>query len=63
MPGQPYEKKDDIESMMYVLGYLHTGTLPWKNCKANDIGLDKMMKLKMKISPYDLFENMPIAFA
>ena len=49
--------------MMYVLGYLHTGTLPWKNCKANDIGLDKMMKLKMKISPYDLFENMPIAFA
>ena len=49
--------------MMYVLRYLATGNLPWKHCKANDSGLDKMMKLKMKISPYDLFYEMPIEYA
>lgn len=36
MPGQQYDKKDDLESMMYVLAYLHLGTLPWKYCKNND---------------------------
>jgi len=43
--------------MMYVLCYLLMGTLPWKNCKASDAGLDKMLKLKLKISPYELFAN------
>ena len=57
LPGQNYFKKDDIESMMYVLCYLLIGTLPWKNCKASDSGLDKMLKLKLKISPYELFVN------
>jgi casein kinase I family protein HRR25 len=63
MPSSNYYKKDDLESMMYVLCYLATGNLPWKNFKATDIGLEKMMKLKMKISPYDLFHQMPIEFA
>lgn len=48
---------------MYVLCYLATGSLPWKNCKANDQGLDKMLKIKLKISPYDLFNDLPIEFA
>jgi hypothetical protein len=48
---------------MYVLGYLFTGSLPWKNCKTTDAGLDKMLKLKIKCSPYDLFHSMPIEYA
>lgn len=36
LPGSNYYKKDDLESMMYVLCYLFSGTLPWKNCKATD---------------------------
>lgn len=63
MPGGSYYKKDDIESLMYVLCYLGTGNLPWKNFKPTDVGLEKMMKLKMKISPYDLFHQMPSEFA
>eukprot|EP00347_Sterkiella_histriomuscorum_P001694 403371036 len=63
LPGSNYYKKDDVESMMYVLCYLATGTLPWKNCKASDAGLDKMLKMKAKISPYELFEKMPIEYA
>ena len=63
MPSSNYYKKDDLESMMYVLCYLCTGTLPWKNCKPTDAGLDKMMKIKVKMSPYDLFYQMPIEYA
>lgn len=63
LPGSNYFKKDDIESMMYVLCYLATGTLPWKNCKASDAGLEKMLKMKAKISPYELFAGLPIEFA
>ena len=32
LPGSKYYKKDDLESMMYVLIYLATGSLPWKSC-------------------------------
>ena len=63
LPGASYYKKDDLESLMYVLCYLATGSLPWKNCKPNDAGLEKMMKIKLRISPYDLFEKMPIEYA
>jgi hypothetical protein len=63
MPGSNYFKKDDLESLMYVLCYLVTGNLPWKNYKPTDVGLEKMMKLKIKISPYDLFQGLPIEFA
>jgi casein kinase I homolog HRR25 len=63
MPGQNYYKKDDLESLMYVLCYLATGSLPWKNLKPTDIGLEKMMKMKVKISPYDLFSSMPTEYA
>lgn len=63
IPGSTYLKKDDLESLMYVLCYLGTGSLPWKNLKTTDAGLDKMYKTKIKISPYELFCSMPIEFA
>lgn len=63
MPSANYYKKDDMESLLYVLCYLATGSLPWKNLKPTDIGLEKMMKMKVKISPYDLFPNLPSEFA
>jgi hypothetical protein len=59
LPGSNYYSKDDLESMMYVLCFLLNGTLPWKSCKSNDTGLDKMMKMKLKISSYELFQGMP----
>ncbi len=42
---------------MYVLCYVLTGSLPWKHFKSNEVGLEKMMKLKMKTNPYTLFED------
>lgn len=42
---------------------MHTGSLPWRNCKCTDSGLDRMMKMKIKTSPYDLFYNMPIEYS
>lgn len=48
---------------MYVLCYLASGNLPWKTCKATDSGLDKMLKMKMKISPYELFQAFPIEYS
>lgn len=48
---------------MYVLCYLHTGNLPWKNCKATESGLEKMMQLKLKTSPFELFAHMPPEYA
>jgi casein kinase I homolog HRR25 len=63
LPSANYYKKDDLESMMYVVCYLGTGSLPWKNFKATEIGLEKMMKYKIKISPFDLFQEMPVEFA
>jgi hypothetical protein len=63
LPSANYYKKDDLESMMYVLCYLGTGGLPWKNFKATEVGLEKMMKYKIKISPFDLFSEMPVEFA
>lgn len=62
LPGSNYYKKDDLESLMYVLCYLATGSLPWKNLKPTDVGLEKMMKMKMKISHYDLFATLPSEF-
>ncbi len=43
LPGSNYYKKDDLESMMYVLLYLATGMLPWKGCKTNEAGLERML--------------------
>ena len=63
LPGSNYYKKDDLESLMYVLCYLGTGSLPWKILKPNEAGLEKMLKIKMKISPYDLFSTMPVEYA
>jgi hypothetical protein len=29
--GMELSRRDDIESLIYTLIYLHVGTLPWKN--------------------------------
>jgi len=42
---------------MYVLIYLLTGTLPWKNLKTNEAGLQKMQMLKRKVPTTQLCEG------
>ena len=42
LPNKKYLKKDDIESLLFLLSYFGVGQLPWRY-KTNQEGLEKMM--------------------
>ena len=42
LPNKKYLKKDDIESLFFLLSYFGVGQLPWRY-KTNQEGLEKMM--------------------
>lgn len=54
LPNKKYLKKDDIESLLFLLSYFGVGQLPWRY-KTNQEGLEKMMNFKFEIQPKELF--------
>jgi len=64
LPNKKYLKKDDIESLLFLLSYFGIGQLPWRY-KTNQEGLEKMMQYKFQIRPEELFpsEVFPPQFA
>lgn len=54
LPNKKYLKKDDIESLLFLLSYFGVGQLPWRY-KTNQEGLEKMMHYKYEIKPKELF--------
>jgi len=54
LPNKKYLKKDDIESLLYLLSYFGNGQLPWRY-KTNQEGLERMMNYKYEIKPKELF--------
>ena len=54
LPNKKYLKKDDIESLLFLLSYFGMGQLPWRY-KTNQEGLKKMMDYKYEIQPKELF--------
>jgi casein kinase 1 len=54
LPNKKYLKKDDIESLLYLLSYFGMGQLPWRY-KTNQEGLERMMNYKYEIKPKELF--------
>jgi serine/threonine protein kinase len=54
LPNKKYLKKDDIESLLYLLSYFGLGQLPWRY-KTNQEGLEKMMHYKFEIKAKELF--------
>jgi len=54
LPNKKYLKKDDIESLLFLLSYFGVGQLPWRY-KTNQEGLEKMMQYKYEIKPKELF--------
>lgn len=54
LPVKKYLKKDDIESLLFLLSYFGVGQLPWRY-KTNQEGLEKMMQYKYEIKPRELF--------
>jgi len=56
-------KKDDLESLMYVLIQLYKGSLPWQNTRAlNQEDYRDLMLQKAAIPPCILCKDMPIEF-
>lgn len=54
LPNKKYLKKDDIESLFFLLSYFGVGQLPWRY-KTNQEGLEKMMNYKYEIKAKELF--------
>ena len=63
LPSKKYLKKDDIESLLFLLSYFGLGQLPWKY-KSTQEGLHKLMKAKLRVTAQELFPTkvFPTAF-
>ena len=55
--GKKYLKKDDIESLLFVLSHTGLGYLPWQTYRATPDGLKKIMNHKYNVQPEELFPH------
>ncbi|CAD8202774.1 unnamed protein product [Paramecium pentaurelia] len=57
-------RRDDLESIAYILVYLATGTLPWMNLQIEqkDLKYAKILHLKKLTAPDIVCKNLPICF-
>lgn len=61
--GIEQSRRDDIESISYLLVYLIKGKLPWQNNSNDDKELEKLTTKKLKISAEQLCEGLPKQFS
>ncbi|CAD8094305.1 unnamed protein product [Paramecium sonneborni] len=58
--GKEQNRKDDLESLGYILIYFLNNKLPWMNIeKGDNERIEKIGILKQEISPEELCENLP----
>jgi serine/threonine protein kinase len=62
--GYELSRRDDMESLGYILVYLLKGFLPWQNLKAKDKQekREKIKEMKQKIKTEDLCCGLPLEF-
>ena len=62
--GCEQSRRDDLESLIYILIYLGTGTLPWKGLKAKDKDekYSKILSKKMNTNSEKLLKGLPNEF-
>ncbi|CAK85305.1 unnamed protein product (macronuclear) [Paramecium tetraurelia] len=62
--GYELSRKDDLESLMYVLLYFIKGQLPWQNMQnvTDEERTNKVGEMKMTIDPRELCKDVPIEF-
>ncbi len=62
--GEEQSRRDDLESLGYVLVYLIKHKLPWMNAGGNDKREqgERIMNIKVKTSMEDLCTGLPLAF-
>lgn len=62
--GWELGRRDDLESLAYVLIYFLRGSLPWQSLGHQDIeGEDSVLKIKQQITPHDLCHGLPVEFS
>ena len=62
--GLELSRRDDFESLSYVLIYLAKGVLPWMNLKAKNqsVLLDTIFKKKSNTLPKEIAKGLPDIF-
>ena len=63
--GEKVSRRDDVESIIYILVYLFNGSLPWSDIKDNYSGSEKYEKIKenmVNIDPKSLLNGLPNVF-
>jgi len=69
LQGCEISRRDDLESLGYLLIHYRTGSLPWKDKGDNALGTTQSMvqqnilKLKKSITPEQLCQGLPMEFA
>jgi len=63
--GHEQSRRDDLESLGYILVYFMKGRLPWQGIGVGDASKDRdlVKDMKMNTSPSVLCEGLPIQFA
>ena len=63
--GLEQSRRDDLESIGYVLLYLIRGSLPWQGLKCKDKAekYQKIKEMKMNYTPEKLCQGLPVEFA
>ena len=63
--GLEQSRRDDMESIAYVILYFFKGKLPWQGlkCKDKNEKYAKIKEMKMSITPEKLWEGFPTEFA
>ena len=62
LKGYDQSRRDDLESVAYVIAYLLRGNLPWQGilCKTKEEKYSKILYRKQNIPPEQLFNGFPI---
>ena len=62
LKGYDQSRRDDMESVAYVIAYLLRGNLPWQGilCKTKEEKYSKILYRKQNIPPEQLFNGFPI---
>lgn len=61
--GIEISRKDDLESLIYVLVFLFKGSLPWQNLKVSESEKTKKVgEMKMKLNSEEICKDLPEEF-